>query len=75
MTCNLKDLPEKTKAHVIGMEGECHIIQSLLDMGVHKDTFVRIVRRLFFSSNYVVEVGEEYIVLREREAKCLLVST
>ena len=34
MTCNLKDLPEKTKARVVDLQGEPLLTQYLMDMGI-----------------------------------------
>ena len=75
MTCSLKDLPAKAKARVVAMDGEQHIIQQLLGMGLRNNIFIKITRKLFFGSNYIVEVGNEHFVLRKHEAQCLRVTT
>ena len=75
MTCNLKDLPEEVHARVIGLTGDTSSIQYLMGMGLHNNILIRIVKRLFFGSNYVVEVDNEQIVLRKHEVQCLKVTT
>ncbi len=75
MTCNLKDLPEKTLAQITNINGQSHIIQYLMSMGLCHATFIKVIRKLFFSSNYVIEVGDERLVLRKQEAQCLQVTT
>ncbi len=75
MTCNLKDLPAKTPARITNIKGEPHIIQRLMSMGIRNRIFIQVIRRLFFGSNYVVEVGDEQLVLRKQDAQCLRVTT
>ena len=75
MTCNLKDLPEKTLAQITNIKGQSHIIQYLMSMGLCHATFIKVIRKLFFGSNYIVDVGGEHLVLRKKEAQCLRVTT
>ena len=73
MTCNLKDLPEKVNAKVIALNGES--TQRLMDMGIRSNIIIKIIGKLFFGSNYIIEVGNEHLVLRKKEAQCLKVTT
>ena len=73
MTCNLKDLPEKVNAKVIALNGES--AQRLMDMGIRSNIIIRIIGKLFFGSNYIIEIGNEHLVLRKKEAQCLKVTT
>ncbi len=73
MTCNLKDLPEKVNAKVIALNGES--VQRLMDMGIRSNIIIRIIGKLFFGSNYIIEIGNEHLVLRKKEAQCLKVTT
>ena len=75
MTCSLRNLPEKTKARVVVLDGESHIVQQLMGMGVRNNIFIKMIRKLFFGNNYIVEVGNEHLVLRKHEAQCLRVTT
>ena len=75
MTCSLKDLPRKTPAQVIGLEGDPLLTQCLMDMGIQNNIFIKVIRKLFFGSNYIVDVGGERLVLRKKEAQCLRVTT
>ena len=75
MTCSLKDLPEKVPARVVDLGGESHTTRHLMDLGLRSRAFVTLVRRLFFGNNYIIEVGDEHLVLRKSEAKCLKVTT
>ena len=75
MTCNLKDLPEHVSARVIDLKGDTPSIQCLMGMGVRNNILIRVVKKLFFGSNYVVEVDNEHLVLRKHEAQCLKVTT
>ena len=75
MTCSLKDLPEKVQARVIGLQGESFTTQYLMDMGIRNNIVIKVIRKLFFGSNYIVEVGNEHLVLRKHIAKCLKVTT
>ena len=75
MTCNLKDLPGKVQARVIGLQCEPALTQCLMDMGIRNNIIVRVISRLFFGSNYIIEVGNEHLVLRKHEAQCLKVTT
>jgi len=73
MTCSLKDLPKRKTARVIGLKGDA--VQSLMDMGIRNNTIVKMISKLFFGNNYIVEVGNEHFVLRKHEAQCLKVTT
>ena len=75
MTCRLKDLPEKMQARVVNMEGDHILIQCLMDMGIRNNSVVKMIGKLFFGSNYIIEIGNEYLVLRKKEAQCLKVTT
>ena len=75
MTCRLKDLPEKMQARVVNMEGDHILIQYLMDMGIRNNIVVKMIGKLFFGSNYIIEIGNEYLVLRKKEAQCLKVTT
>ena len=75
MTCNIKNLPEQVSARVIKMDGDTHLVNNLLAMGFRNNVFVKVIRRLFFGENVVLELGDEHIVIRKREATCLIVST
>ena len=75
MTCRLKDLPKKIQARVLALKGEPALNQSLMDMGIQSDMRVTLIGKLFFGSNYIVEVGNERLVLRKQEAQCLKVRT
>ncbi len=73
MTCSLKDLPKKVSARVIDLQGES--TQYLMDMGIRNNIIIKIIEKLFFGSNYIIEVGNEQLVLRKKEAQCLIVTT
>ena len=75
MTCNLKDLPTKSPARIINMHGDPHIIQCLMNLGIRNSIFIKVVGKLFFGSNYIIEVLGERLVLRKHEAQCLQVTT
>jgi Fe2+ transport system protein FeoA len=75
MTCSLKDLPEKVRARVVNLQAEPSLIQYFMDMGIQNNIVVRVIGKLFFSSNYIIEVGNERLVLRKNEAQCLKVTT
>ena len=75
MTCSLKDLPKKVQARVLALKGDPGLNQSLMDMGIQNNVLITLIDKLFFGSNYIVEVGRERLVLRQQEAKCLKVST
>ena len=75
MTCSLKDLPEKVQARVIDLQGESFTNQYLMDMGIRNNIIIKVIRKLFFGSNYIVEVGNEHLVLRKHIAQCLKVTT
>ncbi len=75
MTCNLKDLPERVQARVINLQAEPSLVQYFMDMGIRNNIIVRVIGKLFFSSNYIIEVGNERLVLRKHEAQCLKVTT
>lgn len=75
MTCSLKDLPGKVQARVIDLQGGPFLIQYFMDMGIRNNIIIKIVGRLFFGSNYIIEVGNEHLVLRKHEAQCLKVTT
>ena len=75
MTCSLKDLPEHVSARVIGLTGDTPSIQCLMGMGVHNNILIRVIKKLFFGSNYIVEIDNEHLVLRKHEAQCLKVTT
>lgn len=75
MTCSLKDLPEKVRARVVNLQAEPFLIQYFMDLGIRHNVIVKVIRRLFFSSNYIIEIGDERLVLRKNEAQCLKVTT
>ena len=75
MTCSLKDLPKKVQARVIELQGEPSLTQYLMDMGIRNNIIVKIIGKLFFGNNYIIEVGNEHLVLRKHEAQCLKVTT
>jgi len=75
MTCSLEDLPKGTLARVTDLKGEKHDIQHLMGMGIRNHTLVKMIRKLFFGRNYVVAIGDEYLVLRRHESQCLKVTT
>lgn len=75
MTCRLKDLPEKMQARVVNMEGDHTLVQYLMDMGIRNNIVVKMIGKLFFGSNYIIEIGNEYLVLRKKEAQCLKVTS
>ena len=75
MTCSLKNLPKKVKARIIDLQGEPSLTQYFMDMGIQNNIIIRIIGKLFFGSNYIIEVGNEYLVLRKHEAQCLKVTT
>ena len=75
MTCNLKDLPEKIPARITDIKGERHIIQCLMNIGIRNTLFIKVIGKLFFGSNYIIEVAGECLVLRKHEAQCLQVTT
>ncbi len=75
MTCSLKDLPKKVQARVVDLQGEPFITQYLMDMGIQNNIIIKIIGKLFFGSNYIIEVGNERLVLRKHIAQCLTVST
>ena len=75
MTCRLKDLPEKMQARVVNMEGDHALVRYLMDMGIRNNIVVKMIGKLFFGSNYIIEIGNEYLVLRKKEAQCLKVTT
>ena len=75
MTCSLKDLPEKTLARVVDFTGATSSIQRLMGRGLRQNTLVQLIRKLFFGSNYVIEVNNEQLVLSKHEAQCLKVTT
>ena len=75
MTCSLKDLPERVRARVVNLQAEPSLIQYFMDMGIQNNIVVRVIGKLFFSSNYIIEVGNERLVLRKNEAQCLKVTT
>ena len=75
MTCSLKDLPKKVQARVLALKGEPFLNQSLMDMGIQSNMLITLIDKLFFGSNYIVEVGNERLVLRKQEAQCLKVCT
>ena len=75
MTCSLKDLPKKAQARVLALKGDPFLNQSLMDMGIQSNMLITLIDKLFFGSNYIVEVGHERLVLRKKEAQCLKVST
>ena len=75
MTCNIKDLQNQIEARVVKMNGDSHLVNDLLAMGLHSNVLVKVIRRLFFGENVVLKVGDEHIVIGKREAKCLTVST
>ena len=75
MTCLLKDLPEELPARVLDLKGEPSLTQKLMDMGIRNNIVIKIISRLFFGSNYIVQVGNEHLVLRKRTVECLKVTT
>ena len=75
MTCNIKDLPERVTARVVKMDGDKHLINGLLAMGLCDNVLVKVIRRLFFGENVVLEVGDEHIVIGKQGATCLTVKT
>ena len=75
MTCSLKDLPEKIRARVVNLQAEPSLIQYFMDMGIRNNIIIKVIGKLFFSSNYIIEVGNEHLVLRKHEAQCLKVTT
>ena len=75
MTCSLKDLPEKIQARVVDLKGEPSLIQYLMDMGIRDNIVIKLIGKLFFGSNYIIQIGNEHLVLRKKEAQCLKVTT
>lgn len=75
MTCSLKDLPKQVQARVISLPGERCFTQYLMDMGIRNNIIIKVIGRLFFGSNYIIEVGNERLVLRKHLAQHLKVST
>ncbi len=75
MTCSLKDLPEHVSARVIELTGDTPSIQCLMGMGVRSNILIRVIKKLFFGSNYIIEIDNEQMVLRKHEAQCLKVTT
>lgn len=75
MTCSLKDLPERVRARVVNLPAEPSLIQYFMEMGIQNNIVVRVIGKLFFSSNYIIEVENERLVLRKNEAQCLKVTT
>ncbi len=74
MTCSLKDLPKRVKAQVIDLPEESHFTRYLMDMGIRNNSAIKVIGRLFFGSNYIIEVGNERLVLRKQIAQYLKVS-
>ena len=75
MTCSLKDLPKKGRARVLALQGGPFLNQHLMDMGIQSNIIITLIDKLFFDSNYIVEVGNERLVLRKQTAQCLQVTT
>ena len=50
------------------------IYQRFYEMGIRKNTPIQVIGRLPFSQNVHVLVGNESLVLRQEEARCLEVS-
>ncbi len=75
MTCSLKDLPKKASARVLSLRGGPFLNQHLMDMGIQSNIIITLIDKLFFDSNYIVEVGNERLVLRKQTAQCLQVTT
>ena len=74
----LVDFPVLTKGKVESfIEGCDHrdsICQKFYEMGIRKNAPIQIVSRLPFSQNVHILVGNESLVLRQEEARCLEVS-
>ena len=75
MTCRLKDLPKKAQARVLALKGEPALNQALMDLGIQSNMWITLIDKLFFGSNYIVEVGNDRLVLRKHTAQCLTVCT
>ena len=46
-----------------------------MGMGVRSNILIRVIKKLFFGSNYIIEIDNEQMVLRKHEAQCLKVTT
>lgn len=75
MTCSLKDLPEKTPARVVDFQGESSLNQEMMEIGIRHNIIIQIISKMFFGHNYIIQVGNEQLVLRKHLAQCLKVTT
>ena len=67
------DLPILTTGKItrFTVEDRDSICQKCVDMGIRKNSLIKVVGRLPFSQNMYVIVGGESFILRPEEARCL----
>ena len=73
MVCCLVDLPILTRGKISRfiVEGRDSICQKFEDMGIRKNSSVKIMNHLPLSQNIHVIVGNESFILRSEEARLL----